>query len=204
MDFEKLKPEHFDALREIANIGMGHAATALSQMIGCRVHLQVPRASVVPLADVPDLIGGAELLVVGVYLQIYGDAPGNLLLIFPRQSASNLLNLIMPDKKISRDGLLTEDHTGAIREVGNILASSYLTAMSSLLGITMIPSVPSVAFDMAGSLVDYTLTQLGEEVDSTLLIETEFLGEQEVQGHFYMLPTPKSLKILLKAGNVDL
>ncbi|MDE3129247.1 MAG: chemotaxis protein CheC, partial [Gemmatimonadota bacterium] len=33
-DLSTLKERQLDALREVANIGAGHAATALSQMVG--------------------------------------------------------------------------------------------------------------------------------------------------------------------------
>ena len=202
MIFSDLTAIHLDALREISNIGMGHAATALGQMIGCKVQLRVPRVSVAALGEVPDLIGGADKLVVGVYLKIFGDARGNILLIFPRQSATRLIQLLVPDEGASREGLLTEKSASALREIGNILASSYLSAMGSLLCLTLIPSVPSVAFDMAGAIVDYTLAELGKEGDTTLVIETEFLGEPHLQGHFFVLPDPRSLDVLLKAGKV--
>lgn len=200
--FTELGPSHLDALREISNIGMGHAATALSQLIGSKVELHVPRVSVSALEEVPELIGGAERLVVGIYLQIYGDARGNMLLIFPRQSATRLLAMLLGEDESGKEGLLTENSASALREIGNILSSSYLNAMGSLLGLTLIPSVPNVAFDMAGAIVDYTLAELGEEGDVTLVIETEFLGDSEVRGHFFVLPDPGSLEVLLKAGNV--
>ena len=208
MLFSDLNSVHLDALREISNIGMGNAATALSQMIGSRIDLRVPRVSVAALEEVPDLIGGAEKLVVGVYLQIYGDARGNMLLIFPRSSATRLISMLIPGDGAASEGLLTENSASALREIGNILASSYLSAMGSLLSLTLIPSVPSVAFDMAGAIVDYTLAELGAQGDMTLVIETEFVGEAcppaagELQGHFFVLPDPQSLEILLRAGKV--
>lgn len=204
MIFNDLKPVHLDALREISNIGMGNAATALSQMLGCRIELRVPRVSVAALAEIPELIGGAEKLVAGIYMQIFGDVRGNILLIFPRDSATNLLKMLIPDDETHKEGLLSETAASALKEIGNILASAYLSAMGQLLKLTMIPSVPSVAFDMAGAIVDYTLTELGAEGDLTLLLETEFMGQPSIQGHFFVLPDPGSLNILLEAGNLGI
>ena len=81
---EQLHDVHLDALQEICNIGMGHAATALSQMIGQTVNLNVPKVTLASLDQVPDIMGGAEQVVVGIYMRIYGNLRGNILLIFPR------------------------------------------------------------------------------------------------------------------------
>ena len=95
MTFTHLTEGQLDALREISNIGMGHAATALSQLIGETVYLRVPRVTVTDIAQVPQLLGGAETVVAGITLQLLGDARGNILLIFPRESAQRLLSRLL-------------------------------------------------------------------------------------------------------------
>ena len=197
----ELSEIHLDALREICNIGMGHAATALNQMIGRPISLSIPEVSLAPLAEVPDLMGGTEKVVAGIYLKIWGDIQGNMLLVFPRESARALVSLLTggdPDEL-----LLSEMHASALREIGNILASSYLSALERLLGKTLIPSVPSVCFDMAGAIVDYILIQLGEEVDRILVMKAAFSGDGGgIQGNFFLLPDPRSLRIILQAAKV--
>jgi chemotaxis protein CheC len=202
MNFENLQPSQLDALREISNIGIGHAATALSQLIGTQVDLFVPRVTVAHIAEVPDIIGGAETLIAGVYIQIYGDARGNILLTFPRQSVTRILGMLCPEGEPTREGILTEYAASALKEIGNILAGAYLNALGNLLNLTLITGVPAVAFDMAGAIVDYILIELGVVGDMTLVIETEFFGDPEVRGQFFVLPDPKSLEVLLAAGNL--
>ena len=202
MNFGAINPDQLDALREISNIGMGHAATALSQLTGARIELHVPRITVAPIAEVPDLIGGSDTLIAGIYMKIYGDARGNILLTFPRQSVSRLLNLLLPSGDHGTEGVLTEYSASALKEIGNILAGSYLSAMGNMLSLSLIPGVPSVAFDMAGAVVDYILIELGAVGDLTLVIETEFFGNPEVSGQFFVLPDPASLEAMLTAGNL--
>jgi len=200
---EQLREAHLDALQEICNIGMGHAATALSQMIGQAVNLKVPKITLARLEEVPDIIGGAEQVVVGIYLQVYGDIRGNILLVFPRDSAQSL-NALLTGQEASSDLILSEMHASALKEVGNILAGAYLGAMGALLGMSLIPSVPSLAFDMAGAIVDYILIELGQEGDITLVVETEFYGKSTtIRGHFFLLPDPNSLKLILEASRVE-
>lgn len=200
---EQLREAHLDALQEICNIGMGHAATALSQMIGKTVNLKVPKVTLAGLDQVPDIIGGAEQVVVGIYLQVWGDIRGNLLLIFPRESAQNL-NALLTGQPSTSDLILSEIHASALKEVANILAGAYLGAMGNLLSLSLIPSVPSLAFDMAGAIVDYILIELGQESDLTLVVETQFICmDTTIRGHFFLLPDPNSLKLILKASRVE-
>ncbi len=200
---EQLHDVHLDALQEICNIGMGHAATALSQMIGQTVNLNVPKVTLASLDQVPDIMGGAEQVVVGIYMRIYGNLRGNILLIFPRESAQ-ILNALLTGQPSSGDLILSEMHASALKEVGNILVGAYLNAMGSLLEMSLIPSIPFLAFDMAGAIVDYILAELGQESDLTLVIETLFFARgTTIRGHFFLLPDPNSLKLILEASRME-
>ena len=204
MSFQQLSDAQLDAFREVSNIGMGHAATALSQVIGQRVELRVPRVMIVPISQVPDCLGGPEKLMVGIFLQILGEARGNIMLLLPEPSALHLRNGLLggEDKEL----LLDEDTASTLREVGNILASAYLNALGRLMQRTLIPSVPSLAYDMAGALVDAVLIDLGRSGDLALMVETEFGGEfgrgRTVTGHIFMLPDPQTFDTFLAAAGI--
>ncbi len=204
MRFDALTEEHLDALREVSNIGVAHAATALSQLIGRGISLTVPKVLLTDISRVPEFFGGAEKIVVGIYLQMLGDARGNILIVLPRDSALKLLSKLLPRDK-SEGALLTELEMSALKEVGNILASAYLNALGTLMGKTLIPSVPVLSFDMAGAVIDYALIELGKVGDLALVVETDFFGEEEkINGQFFLLPDPESLKIILNAIGVKL
>jgi chemotaxis protein CheC len=204
MTFSHLNEGQLDALREISNIGMGHAATALSQLIGETVFLRVPRVTLTDIAQVPEILGGAETVVVGITLQLLGDARGNILLIFPRESALRLLSRLLGGEE--KGMVMNEIHSSTLKEVGNILASAYLNALGSLLHMTLIPSIPLLAYDMAGAVVDYVLIELSQAGDLALMVETEFHDkepeQQAISGHFFLLPDPRSLDIILNAVGV--
>lgn len=201
MIFAHLSEDQLDALKEISNIGMGHAATALSQLIGERVYLRVPRVTLTDIAQVPELMGGAEKVVAGITLQIFGDARGNILLVFPRESAQRLVARLLRQEE--KGLVLNEIGVSTLKEVGNILASAYLNALGSLLHMTLIPSVPLLAYDMAGAVVDYVLIELSQAGDMALMVETEFHGDRDddaaIKGHFFLLPDPGSLDLILGA-----
>lgn len=195
---ENLNKKELDALKEMGNIGAGNAATALSQILGRRIDMAVPRARVLELSDVPEVLGGSEELVVGVYLRIFGDIQGNIMFLLPIDSAERLVELLLGAKE--PEGLAGEISQSAIMEVGNILTSSYLNALSLFADLTIVPSTPALGYDMAGAILSTVLIELSEVSDHALLIETEFNDNGEaLEGHFFMLPDVDSLNVLLKS-----
>ncbi len=199
MVFSRLDSGQLDALMEISNIGVGHAATAFSQLLGTSVHIQVPQVAVVDISDVPDELGGAERSVVGLFLKILGDASGNILLIFPTESAHKMVSLLLNQDPDECD-MDSELAVSALKEVGNILASAYLSALGSMLSLSLIPSTPNIACDMAGAIVDQTLIELCSKEDKALVVETEFfIRDNELKGNFFLMPDPETLNIILEA-----
>lgn len=206
MNYSTLNERQLDALQELSNIGMGHAATALSQLIGDSVLIRVPRVTVTDLSQVPELLGGAEKVVSGITLQILGDARGTILLIFPQECSRQLVERLL-QTDLPEEGAFDEIAASTLKEVGNILASAYLSALGNLLNMTLIPSIPMLSHDMTGAIVDYLLSELAEEGDLALMMEAEFYdrsGKSEsLGGHFFLLPDPKSLQVLLEAVGVS-
>ena len=201
MPFRELNSVQLDTLKEVSNIGMGHAATALSQMIGQRVNLTVPKVTITEISQVPEHLGGAEKMMVGITLQILGDARGSIMLLFPEESAHRLLCSLLGQQE--KGLVMTEVSVSALKEVGNILASAYLSALGNLLNKALLPSVPLLAYDMAGAVVDHVLIDLSQSGDFATMIETDFGGEPDqdlaIKGHFFLLPDPVTLNIFLNS-----
>jgi len=191
-----------DALKEIGNVGAGNSATALSQLINRKIDMTVPQISIIPLGDVPDIVGGPDAMVAGVFLRVYGPAPSSILFLLPRDSAFSLVDMLMGREQGYTTSLNSMDES-ALMEIGNILAGAYLNALSYFTKLTLLPSIPSLAVDMAGAILSVILIQLGEMGDHALVIETEFTTENDgVKGHFFLIPDPGSLSIILAAIGV--
>ncbi|MCR5834196.1 MAG: chemotaxis protein CheC [Selenomonadaceae bacterium] len=203
IDEFNLTPTQLDALREIGNVGAGNAATALSQVINKRIDMNVPKVALIPIEDVPELVGGADKLIVGIFLRVYGKAPGNILFIMPKESAYYMVDDLM-GRPHGSTKTLNEMDVSALKEVGNILSGSYLNAFFHFTNISMVPSIPSLAIDMAGAILNIVLVQLGQMGDHAMVIETKFLAEDDsVNGHFFLVPDPGSLTTLVKAVGVE-
>ena len=198
-----LSPTQLDAMREIGNIGAGNTATALSQIVNKKIDMNVPKVSLIPIEDVPDLVGGPDNIVVAIFLRVYGKAPGNILFIMPKQNAFFMVDDLM-GRPHGTTQSLDEMDISALKEVGNILAGSYLNAFFHFTNISMLPSIPSLAVDMAGAILNVVLVQLGQMGDHAMVIETKFLAEDDsINGHFFLVPDPGSLSTIIKAVGVE-
>ncbi|HMM21584.1 MAG TPA: chemotaxis protein CheC [Selenomonadales bacterium] len=198
----KLSSLQLDALREIGNVGAGNAATALSQIINKKIDMTVPQVAILPLGEVPDVVGGPETMVAGVFLRVFGPAPSSILFLLPRESAMYLVDMLMGRDRGVTQALDAMDES-ALLEIGNILAGAYLNALSYFTKFTLLPSIPALAMDMAGAILSVILIQLGALGDHALVIETEFSTEGDgVKGHFFLIPDPGSLSTILAAIGV--
>ncbi|HEY8501007.1 MAG TPA: chemotaxis protein CheC [Clostridia bacterium] len=197
MDLSLLNSFHLDVLREIGNIGAGNAATALAKLINKKVEMKVPQIRIMGFSEVNEVLGGAETPVVGILLAVLGDISGYILFVLEQRAANTLVNILM-SKKPDEEMEYNEITLSALKEVGNILTSSYLSALSVLTGLNIKPDVPALAIDMAGAILSVPAIEFGKTTDTVLYIETEFIeGKDRVIGDFFLVPDTESYIRLL-------
>lgn len=200
----ELSALQIDTIREISNIGMGNAATALSQMVGDTVSITVPEAVLIDITEVPSLYGGEDTEVAASYVQVVGEVRGHLLIAFPINDAHMLIELMMPGKNLN---LLSDPKDemaySAVQEIGNILSSSYLRSLAEMTQLNILPTVPAVAVDFAGSIVGYVVTNLQDITEKLVVVKTNFeVGGKSIVGHCIFIPEAGSLKIMLDSLGV--
>lgn len=201
LNLKELSPNQMDALREVGNIGAGHGATALSQLLGKKIMITVPEASILAIKDVPNLVGDPNTLVAGLYLSILGDATGKILLLLPRDSALNLADMLLK-QPMGTSMILSEMGHSAIKEAGNILTGAYLSALNEFLGMLLLISVPTLVFDIAGAVLQ-VVTQGLEDVNEILCIETQFIDDKQIiSGYFLLIPDNASLRAIFQTIKV--
>ncbi|WP_151735109.1 chemotaxis protein CheC ['Paenibacillus yunnanensis' Narsing Rao et al. 2020] len=200
--FKNFKDFKMDVLKEVGNIGAGHAATALSQLVGKPIDMAVPKVQLLSFEEITEKVGGAEELVYAVFLRVEGEAPGNLFFILTPEAAVSLLNRIA-GIEVSSAGELGEMEMSALNEIGNILAGSYLSSLADFTKLSMFPTVPALAMDMAGAILAYGLLQFGQMGDDALLIDTTFMeGHDEIEGQFFLIPDPESFPKIFRSLGV--
>ena len=187
-----------DALREIGNIGSGHAATALSTLLQRRIDMSVPKVWAVPFEQVSAIIGELDTPQATIYVKVEGEAPGKAVFFFPIESAEIMVQALFGTNE-PLDLYNDEMAQSALKEVGNILVSSFLIALSQFSGISLQPSVPALAVDMIGASIDAIFLEEGSLDDTVLFIDTQLSGIPMIKGQFIFLPDDGSLKKLLGA-----
>ena len=200
-DLRSLQPVQIDALREVANMGAGHAATALSQMTGGTIMISVPRINITRLEDIPPEIESPEEPVAAVLMHMLGDLTGRTLLVFPRPTAMRLSELMLRRPEGSSKGL-GELEQSAIKEAGNILSGAYMNALSDFMGMMLLPSPPSLAVDMSTAVLSTAYVQFGSDHDYVCCVESEFYLkdlDERLRGFFLLLPDAASLQAILRA-----
>ena len=200
-DVRDLKESQLDAMREVANIGAGHAATALSQMTNRTIMISVPRVKVKPLEDAGDMLGPPDRVVASILLHMMGDLTGRAMLVFPERSA-----LVLCDFFFRRErGTTTtfgEMEQSSLKEAGNILASAYLNALSDFMGMMLVPSVPSLVIDLSGAVLTSAHLNFGHDREYAFCVETSLRVEgspSPMAGHFLLLPDVASLRSIFDA-----
>jgi chemotaxis protein CheC len=200
-ELRSLSARQLDALREVANIGAGHAATALSLMTGQTIMISVPRLVVSAVNEIPNHVREREEPVAAVLLRMLGDLTGLTLLVLPRATALRVAEMMArkPEGTFTEMG---EYQQSAIREAGNILSSAYLNALAEFMGMILLPSPPQLEVDLSDAIFTSTYLESAKGTDLVFVVESEFfLKEMNVQlrGFFFLLPDAASLAQILKA-----
>jgi chemotaxis protein CheC len=180
-----------DALRELANIASGTAATALSQMLGREVELSVPRVLALPLGDAVEACGPPDEAVSAVVIPLEGDIDGVVLLLIPRRDARTLCDLLGVEAR-------SDYGDSALREIGNILATSCLNALSAMTGLRLGPCPPHLATDMLGAIVSSVLAHTSARADVALVLNSELdVADEPCSISFLLLPADGGVSELL-------
>lgn len=180
-----------DALREIANIGSGTAATALAAMLGRSVDLSVPHVEAVPLVEAVETVGDPSRPTTAALLPIMGDMDGVVLLLFRPDAADTLCRLLGVEPG-------SEVGDSALSEIGNVLGTSYLNSIAAMTGLTLEPRPPEVVTDVLGAIVSSVLTRVAGGDDVALLLDTQLrVEDEECAVSFLLVPEGDGVQELL-------
>lgn len=200
-DIRDLKELQLDALKEVENIGAGHAATALSQMTNRRIMISVPKIAVSRLEDVAEQLGDPDEVVAAVLLHMLGDLTGRTLLVFPEKAAKRLCDLLL-GKALGATESFGPLEQSSLKEAGNILCGAYMNALSSFMGMMLLPSVPSLVIDLSSAVLTSAYLNFGSDRDYVFCVETQFMfvtEDETLRGHFLLVPDFASLRAILQA-----
>lgn len=191
-----LSDREYSTLHQMVEQGLADASRALSSLTTGQIHLSPPQLTWVQLAEMPQIAGVPDSVVVAVYLGIEGDLSGHLMLLFTEEGARRTVDLLL-GQPLGTTPELDELALSALAETGNICGSSCLNAISDRTGLRVVPTTPAVVIDMAGAILESVVTELYMNGDEVLMVETGLNGL--VPGHFLLMPNQDSMARLLAA-----
>lgn len=190
-----------DALQELGNIGAGSAATALSQLLGKDISIDVPSIVMVPVEKMAELVAQDARVVAAVYMRVFGEIQARALIIFPQDKVFLLLDLLMR-RKLGQTKEFGETEQSALKEIGNIIISAYLNAIAKFIGLNSVPSVPALAVDMTEAIFETISAELAEAGTEAMLIENEMTETlTNLKSKLFLIPDKNAMAKILEALN---
>lgn len=201
--YEELGENQMDVFREIGSIGNGNAITALSGILSEKISMELPEVNILEFNMAQKKIGDAEEIVGAVLVEMSGELSGLMMLILKRDFIKTMIKKVFSYEK---ENLLDmeEMEESLLIEVGNIMLSSYISALSSLTNIQIHLSVPQFAVNMLGGILSMPMAMMGIESDQIMMITGAFsIGAEEMDSNILLLPDIRSLNVLMKKLGVE-
>ena len=202
-NYDELSSLELDTLKEIGSIGTGNAATSLSALIGKTVRIQMPEVRIMGYNEAIEWIGGPEEITAGVLVGMSGQISGIMLSVQQLEFVNLVLDTML-GKTVKDYMELQELESSALTEVGNIMISTFINALSGLAGIDIELTVPAFTVDMQGAIMAVPMAEYGGQSDYIMTIGGDFIcNGQKIPCRLLLSPDIRSLNFLLRKLGVD-
>lgn len=202
-NYNELSSLELDTLKEIGSIGTGNAATSLSALIGQEVRIRMPEVRIMGYNEAIEWIGGPEEITAGVLVGMSGQISG-IMLSVQQLEFVNLVLESMLDKTVEDYSQLQELEGSALVEVGNIMISTFINALSGLADIEIDLTVPAFTVDMQGAIMTVPMAEYGGQSDYIMTIGGKFVcNGKEIPCRLLLSPDIRSLNFLLRKLGVS-
>lgn len=201
MDLRSLDEVQLDALREVANIGAGHAATALSELTKRLILVDIPEVRVVRLEEVGALVGDPAEIVAAVIVRVEGGVTGRTLQLLPATTAARLTGMMLGGEDPEFPSGFGASQRRALEQVGSILVQAYLNALGQFVGLPLQISGPAVTIDMAAAVLTTSYLNFGTEADHVFCVNTRLGVDRigDLPAHFLLIPDEDALGAILRS-----
>ena len=202
-NYDQLSSLELDTLKEIGSIGTGNAATSLSALIGMPVRIQTPEVRIMGYNEAIEWIGGPEEITAGVLVGMDGQISGIMLSVQQLEFVNLVLDTML-GKTVTDSMELQELESSALTEVGNIMISTFINALSGLAGIDIELTVPAFTVDMQGAIMAVPMAEYGGQSDYIMTIGGDFIcNGKKIPCRLLLSPDIRSLNFLLRKLGVD-
>ncbi len=201
--YEEMNDLELDILKEIGSIGGGNAATALSSMLSAKVNMSLPKVEILDFNEALVNVGDPEEVVAAILVEMSGELSGIMLFILTKEFSDEILFRMLG--KTEADFFeLDEIDSSVLMEIGNIVISSYITAMASLVNMSVELSVPQLAVNMLGGIMSVPIAMMGQHSDRIMMRTGKFkIDGKALNSNMLLLPDVESLNVLMKKLGVE-
>jgi len=155
------------------------ASRALTDLLGESIRVSFPETRFVPLTEVASRLGGEDLPVVRVYVDVREGLTGGHLLVIPVDQAIGLCDRLL-GRAAGTTTAIQDDELSSVAELGNILSAAFINSIADHMGISIHSDVPDVRLDMCLPAIDALLARFQEPGSDILLTVAEVsCGESE-------------------------
>jgi chemotaxis protein CheC len=194
MENDKLTKEGIEALRKMAQDGANNASASLSKLVDREVVVNTLEVRAMEVEKISEIIGSPEEMTTTVTMEVRGQVNGNIMLVYPQQSAINVADFLSK-RELGTTAQLDKLDKSALKESGNIISGAFLSAISNYLSINMIESIPDVATGMLKATIDSVLSRFVlRESSEAVAFEIDFemgtaeaLSINKIKAYFVLL-----------------
>jgi chemotaxis protein CheC len=203
-DYSKINSVQLDALREIGNIGAGHAATSLSGMINQKVMIDVCRADLMNVTDMGRIFNQVQGDILDIQLGFSGRIKGSIHYVMSKEGALDFMDMFKagPD---SIDKKSTAIDLTDLNERGSRLLTAYLNAISDLAQFSLVAASPAARYAHVVSCASEILSKQHDAAHKMVFcIETAFIAVgKKVTVYFLFLTDQQGFELIFKHLGVE-
>ena len=190
IDLGNLSEMEMDVLKELGNIGAGHAATSLSKLLDKEINIAVPSVRLGEIKSlskefISDIVAG----VIIALQDLEENKSGYLYIMFTENSSKQIATELFGLEEFDE-----EMYESTIMEVGNILSSAFCDASADFMDVILLPSPPNFAVDVPTAVIDSVVSQMAKRSNYIIIFETSLRSDSNVEIFLALLPEPSLLE----------
>ncbi len=196
LSLEELSEDKACILENLIPDAIQNAISGIAGMVGREVTVIAAVPKQVPASTVADLLRNPGDKLVGINLDIQGDATGHMLLIYPPHVAYGLADIISGDP-LGTTTSLEEMSESALKEMGNVAGGFFLNSLADAANMRLLPTPPNLIMGKAERVLDNVFRPLANKDAEVFVVQMVFETEGKcVSGYFMTLATPQFLNAL--------
>lgn len=187
----KITEEQIDILKEVANIGIGNAATTLSDYIGSLVDISLPDLKITTLQELIDSCPSNGSI---MNTQMEGQLKGNLSFVVYPEETFKMVEILLKKKKGSVKKI-TEEGKKALLDTAKIVSESYIQSLAEFCKMTINPSYPTF---LVGDTENTSMNKLAGGNKTIIEIKTSInIINENIYARIFLMMDKKSMDAIL-------